>query len=354
MTAFIERAYRVYFQTPAFLGDADQKAQWRTPPIKALLREWWRIRVAKQFGYDVEKIRAEELSIFGAAADAGSSQQSRLRLRLSQWDSGNFDAKANLDSIKIPTGNFQVSIGSYLAYGPYQKGIGSKALPPGPQAAHRLELRLRTDGLNRTPEEVMGWIDDAVALAHRFGTLGSRSRNGWGSVSLIPYDAASAKPVKWDNVQRQLADCMKEDWPHAIGIDEKGLLVWRTRGSYSDWKAALRDLALARQKINRFGIENPKNPREDGLRLRHMLSYPVTKHDKPGWSNQMRLPSQLRFKVLSNNNSFYGIIVHVPTRCALELPLDPSQQAVIWSKVHGQINSIPTFRRLNPNEIQEF
>lgn len=36
--------YQVSFTTPAFLGNAEQQAQWRTPPFKALIRQWWRGR----------------------------------------------------------------------------------------------------------------------------------------------------------------------------------------------------------------------------------------------------------------------------------------------------------------------
>ena len=35
--------YTLSFNTPAFLGNAEQQAQWRTPPIKALIRQWWRV-----------------------------------------------------------------------------------------------------------------------------------------------------------------------------------------------------------------------------------------------------------------------------------------------------------------------
>jgi len=34
---------QIRFTTPAFLGNANQVGQWRTPPFKALLRQWWRI-----------------------------------------------------------------------------------------------------------------------------------------------------------------------------------------------------------------------------------------------------------------------------------------------------------------------
>ena len=35
--------YKVSFLTPAFLGNAGQEGQWRSPPFKALLRHWWRV-----------------------------------------------------------------------------------------------------------------------------------------------------------------------------------------------------------------------------------------------------------------------------------------------------------------------
>jgi hypothetical protein len=47
--------YRVSFTTPAFLGDAEQNGQWRTPPFKALLRQWW--RVAGTFPVALSKVR---------------------------------------------------------------------------------------------------------------------------------------------------------------------------------------------------------------------------------------------------------------------------------------------------------
>jgi CRISPR-associated protein Cmr1 len=44
--------YQVSFNTPAFLGNAEQQAQWRTPPFKAMLRQWWRVVKAPDVGYD--------------------------------------------------------------------------------------------------------------------------------------------------------------------------------------------------------------------------------------------------------------------------------------------------------------
>ena len=52
-TAFTTLTYRVSFNTPAFLGNAEQQGQWRTPPIKALIRQWWRVAYAAEHGHRV-------------------------------------------------------------------------------------------------------------------------------------------------------------------------------------------------------------------------------------------------------------------------------------------------------------
>ena len=65
----IKNTYRLQLASPAFLGDADQRGAWRTPPLKALIREWWRIAVAPELGYDVSTLKVREKYLFGTAAD---------------------------------------------------------------------------------------------------------------------------------------------------------------------------------------------------------------------------------------------------------------------------------------------
>lgn len=80
--------YKLSFFTPAFLGNASQQAQWRTPPLKALLRQWWRVAVAPQVRYNPDTLRQREAELFGVAADGGDSHQSLVRLRLEHWNEG--------------------------------------------------------------------------------------------------------------------------------------------------------------------------------------------------------------------------------------------------------------------------
>ena len=61
--------YEVTFLTPAFLGNAKQSGQWRTPPFKTALRQWWRVVWANRDGFssNLESMRQAEARLFGTA-----------------------------------------------------------------------------------------------------------------------------------------------------------------------------------------------------------------------------------------------------------------------------------------------
>lgn len=237
------RTYTLRFLTPAFLGNAKQLAQWRTPPFKALIRQWWRIVKAKDVGYDHTRLRTEEMRLFGAASDSGSekSHRSLVRLRLSAWDEGRLPKVEPGEPVHHPgvpakkdrngrivldaQGNeiHEVGANLYLGYGPIG-GQTRNAIDPK-EAVHTLVIHC--------PEEYAIEIQKAMQLAAWFGTLGSRSRNGWGSIDIegqdikgfsgldIPALTALAAP-------RPLDDCLKSEWLHAVGSDNAGNpLVWR-------------------------------------------------------------------------------------------------------------------------------
>ncbi len=96
----VRKGIEVEFVTPAFLGNACQSGEWRVPPFKALLRQWWRIAKARVFQYDWEELRKEEGKLFGHAwpkheyEDGGEHHEgawairSSIQLRLSRWSAG--------------------------------------------------------------------------------------------------------------------------------------------------------------------------------------------------------------------------------------------------------------------------
>src|SRR5207253_6755334 len=97
MTA-LQLSYTVRFLCPAFLGNAEQNGQWRTPPFKALLRQWWRVAYAasRNHSVDIEEMRRTEGMLFGNAwlshqengRTKADHRKSRVRIRLDSWQEG--------------------------------------------------------------------------------------------------------------------------------------------------------------------------------------------------------------------------------------------------------------------------
>ena len=319
------RTLTLKFLTPAFLGNAEQNGVWRTPPIKALLRQWWRVAYAasENFSVDVGAMRCDEAKLFGHAGDNGASR-SLVRLRLDRWDKGKLQKNKWVTGERIPhpeVGNIESFL--YLGYGPLTGSSLKKnaAIQSGESAVLQVAF----------PGEHAPLLDQALWLMNRFGTLGGRSRNGWGSFSLTPENGEALENTL---PLREWKECLRLDWPHAIGQDGEGALIWKTT-SQQDWKAIM--VELARLKIalrTSLGFQTGRNaPRTEA---RHWLSYPVTNHSVAAWGNNLRLPNSLRFKVRPTlDNRFAGIIFHVPCKPPAAFSPNIDQIEELWTKVRA-------------------
>jgi len=323
------RTFVLRFSSPAFLGDAEQNGAWRTPPIKALLRQWWRVAYATSnaFPKSADTMRRAEAELFGHAGDEGANR-SLVRLRLDRWDQGKqtrWDAGRPLShpEVKFPVDSFL-----YMGYGPVTLPRGSKtpALKSNAaiQAGETASLRLAF------PDGHAPLLDQALWLMDRYGTLGGRSRNGWGSFALMPSEnvALGGKlPL------RDWKQCLALDWPHAIGEDEQGALIWQTVPQ-ADWKQAM--TALAELKVGlrtKFTFTTGKNA--PCVEARHWLSYPVTNHSVGAWGQNLRLPNSLRFKLRSApDGKLVGVVFHVPCLPPPAFRPDLTQIKEVWKTVH--------------------
>lgn len=346
----IKKTYRLQLASPAFLGDADQKGTWRTPPLKALIREWWRIAVAPQVAYEVGALKTQEKGLFGTAADDGSdgNQQSKIRLALSDWRAGSCkqwepgEARVTHPEVKDRNTGKERPVGAelYLGYGPlvFQQGTqlnNGAAL----QAKEENTLKLAH------PEEHDEALTLALTLAHWFGTIGGRSRNGWGSLGWQALPGTPALPVlskaalEHTGCTRPLARCLDLDWPHAIGTDAKGALVWRSKDTFRDWRAAMKFLAQTkigfRVALGFVGGQPHREPQ-----ARHVLAYPVTHHKVPAWEgkDRGRLANTLRFKLQPEpDGSLRALIYHTP--CKPTLPHQGIDLLGTWQRVHDFLDN---------------
>jgi CRISPR-associated protein Cmr1 len=336
--------YTIQFHTPAFLGNAVQNGQWRTPPFKALLRQWWRVAAAAH-SCDLIKLREREGRLFGHAwlqddrvgGRNVTARKSAVRLRLSSWNEGQLKNWEGLEqkTVEHPEAektNCQIGPHAYLGYGPLiVKGRTTLKSNAAIQFGEAAKFSLAV------PEVEWPLIQQALWLIDRFGTVGGRSRNGWGSFHLSPIDGTP--PLQGTLPLRNWRECLTLDWPHALGQDEHGALIWQTP-AFDDWKVLMRELAIIKIGLRtQFPFTTGKNAQIS--ESRHFLSYPVTNHSVQAWGNNARLPNSLRFKVrpdAGNPDKVRGIIFHVP--CLPPPAFNPDKQAIVqvWQKVHSHLS----------------
>jgi len=371
----------VHFVAPAFLGDAHQRGAWRTPPFKALLRQWWRIAVAGQFGYDHTRLREEEGKLFGHAWLTNRqgktwAMQGRVRLKLDRWGSGTlFQWPKDPEVIHPQVNRSKIGSHLYLGFGP---------LIPGEKTTlkNKLAINAITECSELTlafPEKETETVFQVLQLINWFGSVGGRSRNGWGSLTLFGCEEGKILPsddlLEGRNLEkiaaqiRLLDECMQLDWPHAFGQSADGKpLIWKTKEEYQTWSEAMQE--LARVKIafrTKIDIDENSDIRNPSFEKRHLLSYPVTNHGVDGWvkkdkrgnfetdkhgklKQEDRLANQLRFKLLRvNSGKFVAIAYHLPHGLPKQLKdkldsrrkihkLSPEWQLSVWETVHAELD----------------
>ena len=351
-----QRQLNIRFHTPAFLGDANQNGRWRTPPFKAQLRQWWRVAYAaqQQFAVNVREMRDIEGHLFGHAwlendkdeqGQKVAARRSEVRIRLSQWSEGKETAWSNQDAqVQHPNVHDRdgrakpVGAQLYMGFGPliFDRGTALKA-NAAIQAKEQAELAIAF------PDNQTYLLDHALQLMDKFGTVGGRSRNGWGSYSLVSINGHS-NPSKLPPSQ-PLAQCLREDWPHALGADSQGLLAWQTTPQ-KDWAGLMKTLAQIKIAMRtQFDLNSGKNaPMPED---RHWLSYPVTNHSVASWGNNARLPNQLRFKVRPTaDGQLIGVVFHMPHMPPADFrPTAPNLER-IWRQVHTHLDQSTTLKRI--------
>ncbi|MDS4057093.1 MAG: hypothetical protein RKP73_00800 [Candidatus Contendobacter sp.] len=372
----VKQDYTVSFVTPAFLGDAEQNGVWRTPPFKALLRQWWRVAAAKDHDYDHVKLREAEGRLFGNAWLENNFSQSQVKLRLDNWRNGKINAWAETPkSIPHPEIKFPVDANLYLGYGPLTRNKEAKKTT----FKDKLNAAIQAEESNALKiicaDRSNSVIQNTLQLIHWFGTIGGRSRNGWGSLlleneKLAGFDQLNQQNQLLNSIVRPLKDCLDIDynWSHSFAMDKDGLLIWKLKVIHKSWREAMVKLAkikIAFRTQPHFVFSINKDAAMPKIDYRHLLAYPVTHHGVEGWCEKdektgklktdkygylkqsARLANQLRFKVTKTTQGYIGMAYHLPCSIPSELlsaltaedrTWIVGQQLGVWKKVHGVLD----------------
>jgi CRISPR-associated protein Cmr1 len=356
-----EQTYSLRFITPAFLGNAEPNGAWRTPSVKALLKQWWRIVKTNELVNKAltperlqRELREAEGRLFGHAwltyrennHEKAWAMHSQMLIGLEGWQSEN--KPGNLSAWRESDSKVQ-----YLGYSPliYNKVTKQAALKEKVNAAIQADetSTLHIAYRSREAEELLRTLQ----LIHWFGSIGNRSRSGWGSLTLEAltgielerFEVLDQNHALLNAISRPLNECLELDWPHALGTDTNGKpLLWRTQQGSSQWRDTMKELARVKIALRTTFKFAPS--RVHKVDRRPMLVYPVTNHPVTAWSNQAHLANQLRFKVIVSRDQFFGIAYHLPCGVPNELLGQPGhdrnwiqqQQLAVWQAVHDKLD----------------
>jgi CRISPR-associated protein Cmr1 len=282
--------YEGSFITPAFLGGADGQPELRASSFKAMLRWWWRVLYGSAFP-SAQELLAEEKRIFGSTDGAA-----QVRISLSgkvPIEKGNFPDGKRIEASHAGR-SFKIKILDYLAFGVAQY---DKAAHGTAYTREHLRQGCPFSLILTVPTELSEILKVTVNAFSAFGSLGSRSRNGFGSISLktkspdghYERDWKTAKPMEFPTVNVRSR-------------------LFQTKHLYSTWEDALSDIGILYRSA-RTGLE-----RKHIFERRSLISRPIEvkgENIRPAVKKD-RSPKQFLLHVGRVADGYYGQILTLP------------------------------------------
>ncbi len=288
--------------TPLFISGADQtKAELRVPSIKGALRFWWR---ALNYHANANELSKIEGNIFGSSdKEIG---QSKILIRL---------MGQNLEAKKIQRKWDTKDWESYIGFGLSEEqkkdrsatGKYREFFKPGGDFSISIESKPRTDDESKSRFDVESVIN-SLKLFGLVGGLGSRSRNGWGSIAITEFDNDIENDIeKWkipktrEEYRIELKSLINpvslpEQRPDYSALSKK--MMVKVGKSFDSYEKAFSDIATNYKGIVcRF----PKTNREDfGLPRKSV-------------SNERRA-SPLMIHIHQSGNEFYWVCLFIDAK----------------------------------------
>lgn len=181
MTFYISRyknmdsvEFDVEVVTPMFLGGANNTdAELRVPSIKGMLRFWWRATCGIK---NIKEMKKEETKIFGSTDQKASFS---IQVVNSNNIKSMLDLKERGKKFKVHGHN--VNIVDYLAYGLHKPEKGKGNVYQRYHITHGSSFSLKFQFYNN---ELKDDLLRAFYFFIAYGGLGSRNRNGFGSLHI--------------------------------------------------------------------------------------------------------------------------------------------------------------------------
>ena len=338
-----EMNFKIEFLSPTFLGGADQNAELRTAPFKNLLRQWWRVVNGT---LTTDELRKQEGSLFGTVLGEEGACSSQVRFHLVPDETFQLSeeirsiGKLHHPEVKVPVDRLL-----YLGYGPVFLGKMEGKLVP--KSKRYIQPGSTVSFILFVPKQKKKMFNDILKIINDYGTMGSRSRNGYGSLSVTDENTYSDYDMSSFvyHVQDFFSQVNDKQYPHGLAKDDKGILCWEYSEKIRDWQDIFKYFSDVYMKARtQFPFKS-----HHVLEPRHILGYPAgTKHAVNEWGgNRGRMPSQLRLMVKrKRTGQLVGRILHLPHK--LPKPWNPElgSELEIWKQVHAFLDSQKELKRL--------
>jgi CRISPR-associated protein Cmr1 len=329
--------------TPMFLGGADGNAELRSPPLKNALRYWWRMT---QGHLSPDRLLEKEQALFGGVHENKNRNMfaGRSLVDLAVFGDVRSEPKDTSPSIgkevNPEAGGKKVSMAAYLGMGPVHFRGHYEKQPIS--AGESFQMMITWPRKNQ--EEIL----DALSFFAHFGCLGSRSRNGWGSIRLVPAKKEgtgiklASLPELYEKYSKDIDTIFasEKQFPSYLGWRKKQgkdyPLLWQIAVT-DRWENAMQEAAKSYMDI-RQTLPFPK-AKPAGVQKRHILGYPVTGHPVAQWDrNNGRMPSQLRIIIRKNNEKYQSWFLHLPHRIAQQWDMNLGSEMGLWQDIHQQLD----------------
>lgn len=276
--------------TPAFLGGSDTNAELRSASFKGLLRYWWRVLYGAKYGYNILK---KESEIFGTAIGekTGVVGKSNVQIVISSLkEKKGFVNLIDDEKKYVSSTGKTINRLEYLGFGLDRNK--RKALLSGTL----LKLKLIVNKNYST--EVL----QAFLFLCKYGGIGAKNRNGFGSLRIIKSSPATtiSKKELYIAPQIQSYSCLS-----------KSSKLFYTKEAFDTWEDAM--LNLADIYIDARGsLEKLHSFERRGLLARPIISK-KDKNNIPPDVRRGRHPKFLKMVVSKLKNGKYcGIILTLP------------------------------------------
>ncbi|MBI5749400.1 MAG: type III-B CRISPR module RAMP protein Cmr1 [Nitrospinae bacterium] len=324
--------------TPMFLAGANQgTAELRAASIKGLLRFWWR---ALQSESDIEKLRNRESQIFGSSDEkmgGGSSFSVRVITNGGLKPTKNKFPPNPQYQVPVEGKTFEINILEYLAYGTYeyvqrQGNVFTREYYP---AKTKFDIVL-----NFTNETWKNEVLKAFYVWCIFGGVGSRSKNGFGSLNVVNTDKAfedikdifSVKnPYEQENLKKLIKNNVIVSYPSFT----QGTKLFKAKQSFGSGFDVLADVG----KIYKNG--RGRLERRHCFDKRQYIGSPIV--EKKVTKSFLDRHAKPHFiKIAKEGNKYRAYILYLPSRYCDGLEKDRNNRSINHSNEDREFTKVCT------------